>query len=360
MRNTYLTLILSLLAGCATPYNPDPPASEGETLIDALQLTRGFEKAGEAYFSPDMQWIIFQAITRPDELYQMYVAQLKWENGAIKGINTPIRISPEGSWNTCGFFSPDGNSIIFASTGDRTLPKEEPTGYQREKGSYRWPTYPSEIFRADGWKSAIAALPPGQNTNLAKYALTKNDDYDAECAFSPDGKWIVFSSKADGDQELYAMKADGSAKVRLTQSPGNDGGPFFSPDGSKLVYRSDRKNNNLLQVFVSDIVYDPAGNITGLKNEKALTSDVHINWGPFWHPDGKHLAFSTSVHGHSNYEIYLMRTDGTRRTRLTFTPTSDVLPAFSPDGKWMMWTSSRGPGKSSQIWVARFKMPRGA
>jgi Tol biopolymer transport system component len=156
------------------------------------------------------------------------------------------------------------------------------------------------------------------------------------------------------------MTADGKKQRRLTTTPGYDGGPFFSPDGKRLVYRSDRKGNELLQVFVSDVVYDAAGDIVGLANERQLTDDNNVNWGPYWHPDGRHLVWATTKHGHGNFEVYLMRDDGSRKTRVTFWNGFDGLPVFSPDGRWLMWTSKRGPEKTSQIWVARYRMPEGS
>lgn len=370
-----LATTLALLAGCASR----PAATTAEpSLVDPVQLTTGFERAGEAYFSPDMRWIVFQAAREGEEHYSMYVAQLKYDDGRIVGLlGQPIQVSPPGTWNSCGYFSPDGRTLIFASTAGGTEHLEPRGGYQRENRSYRWLTPGSaEIFRADGWEAAIAVVDPAQGADLARHAITHNDAYDAECAFSPNGKWIVFASNRDhapatqpatmpttaqvtGDLELFAMRADGTGAVRLTRQAGYDGGPFFSPDGKKIVYRSDRAQNNLLQVYVADVVYDRAGTILGIRNEQQLTRDANVNWGPYWHPDGKHIIYSTSVHGHANYELYIMRADGSHKTRVTFANGADVLPAFSPDGKYLLWASKRN-GKTTQVWVARFVMPSGA
>jgi Tol biopolymer transport system component len=406
--------VFAVLPGCRQPeMNPTPTTAEDQTLTEQRQLTRNFKKAGEAYFSPDMKWIIFQASAKNvDDDTLMYLAQLKWDGDQVVGLNTPIPISPDPSWNSCGFFSPDGNSLIFSSTALHPKPREEGGGYQRDKHSYRWamPTT-AEIFRADGWKGAIAALPPGQGTNLAKYPLTHDDAHQAECSYSPDGKWIIYTSFVDDlaltpppqprgemlhgttapaaaavappadtepakplpNYEIFVMRPDGSHKTRLTRVAGYDGGPFFSPDGKRICYRSDRVGENFLQIYVADLTFDAAGDITGIANERQLTHDPRtVNWGPYWHPDGHHLIYATSIHGHANYELYMTRDDGSHKTRITFAPGADLLPVFSPDGKWLMWTSqraqeqvpdARNPGKTksaTEIWIAKFKMPPGA
>ena len=341
---------------------PTPPGttSENDTLSQIVQLTEGFDRAGEAYFSPDMKWIVFQAAPRGEQHYQMFLAPLIWEGQTLAGGGKPIRISPPDSRNTCGYFSPDGNSLIYASTAGKEDPSEPSSGYQRQGHTYRW-DFPAgmEIYRTDDWKSAVEkAIAAGANQlDLAKHALTDNNVYDAEGSFSPDGKWICFTSMRSGDGDIYVMRADGSDPVRITTAPGYDGGPFFSPDGKRLVYRSDRKHNDMLQVFVADLAFDEKGDITGVKKEHQLTDDGFVNWGPYWYPDGKHIIYATSRHGHTNYELYLMRDDGSHLMRITFTDGADILPVFSADGKYLMWTSKRSANRTTQIFAGRFKPP---
>ena len=339
----------------ATAPTPDP--RETAILSDLTQLTSGFDKAGEAYFSPDMKWIIFQASPHGMPHYQMYVAPLKWDGDRVVGLGASTRISPEPSRNTCGFFSPDGQSILFASTAGKEDPTVKEGGYQREGRDYRW-AFPAgmEIYKADHWQQEVQAA-AGKEINLARHALTDNTFYDAEDAFSPDGKWICFCSMRSGDGDIYVMRADGSHPVRITDNPGYDGGPFFSPDGKHLVYRSDRNKNNLLQVFVADLAFDADGHITGKSAEHQVTNDANVNWGPSWHPDGQHIIYATSKHGHANYELYVIRPDGTHDVRVTYTPGPDILPVFSPDGKWLMWTCKRSANNTSQVFVARFTPP---
>ena len=334
--------------------------SEADTLSDIVQLTHDFDRAGEAYFSPDMHWIIFEAVPKGQEHYQMYLARIRYQGDRIYGAEDPIRISPDHSRNTCGFFSPDGQSFIFASTTGKEKADEPSEGYQRGGHNYRW-AFPHgmEIFRVDDWQSKLATVASGDSINLATNPITNNDVYDAEGGYSPDGKWIVFCSLRSTEGDIYVMHPDGSHVVQITSKPGYDGGPFFSPDGKRLVYRSDRQHNDLLQIFVGDLAFDSAGNITGLKAEHQITHDNNVNWGPFWHPDGHHLIYANSRHGHTNYELYVMRDDGSHDTRITFTDGADILPVFSNDGQYLMWTSKRAPDHTTQIFVARFHPPAG-
>ena len=355
----------SVVAPASSPETQSAAPAEGTDarelaiLSDVVQLTHGFDKAGEAYFSPDARWIIFQASPHGQPHYQMYVAALHWEGDRLVGAGEPTRFTPPNSRNTCGYFSPNGKSLLFASTAGKENPDEKEGGYQREGRDYRW-AFPAgmEIYKADNWLAPITAA-HGHDIDLPRRALTDNNVYDAECAYSPDGRSICFTSMRDGDGDVYVMRADGSHVVRITDNPGYDGGPFFSPDGKRLVYRSDRNKNNLLQIFVADLTFDADGNVTGKSAERQLTNDANVNWGPSWHPDGHHIVFATSRHGHANYELYAIRDDGSHDVRLTYTPGPDILPVFSPDGKYLMWTSKRSPDHTTQIFAACFHPPAG-
>jgi Tol biopolymer transport system component len=152
--------------------------------------------------------------------------------------------------------------------------------------------------------------------------------------------------------------------VQITKTPGLDGDAFFSPDGRRLVYRSDRKLNGKFQIFVGTLQFDAAGEITGLASERQLTHEDSTSWQPFWHPDGRHIVYATTrnspLNGTINNELYLMRDDGSHKTRLTFSPAFDGLPCFAGDGNYLMWTSTRVAEHAPQLFIARFQMPPGA
>ena len=146
---------------------------------------------------------------------------------------------------------------------------------------------------------------------------------------------------------------------QLTNFPGYDGGPFISPDGNWVVYRSDRKKEGFLQIHVIGI---------DGKNDTALTDNIGVNWAPYWHPTQPYIIWTgadhSDPHATPNYDLWLMKyeeRDGKivpgQIVRITDHPAADVLPVFSPDGKQLMWTSNRTADHTSQLFIADFKLP---
>jgi len=364
--------------------------SENGVLQNYAQLTSEeyYVKAGEAYFDPDMGWIIYQAVPipaegeEPDEHYSMYVAELVYDEAdRITGTKKPMLISLPGSANTCGFFHPTvPGAVIFGTT--MTPPAEVDTaGYQRGSGRYKW-AFPTEmevvtkvVTPIKMWHRKLRNI--RERPHARQFTnLSNREGYDAECAFSPDGRYIVMASMQDNenlcDINIYDMAT--KKMIPIVEAVGYDGGPFFGPHGKRICYRSDRRGDNLLQLFVGELEFDEDGVITGLKREFQLTDDTNVNWGPYWHPSGRYLAYATSAVSHSNYEVFLIDADpgtlpdspgavkyGTGMKRITNANGFDGLPVFSPDGKYMMWTSQRTHDPavkgSSQIWIAEFTLP---
>ena len=336
---------------------------------DARQLTfpTRFIKAGESYFSPDAKRIVFQAIEvptdggEPADFYAMFVADLVRDgNDDIVALDNIRCVSPVGSANTCGLFHPTKPStLLFGSTiGAPTAPNAP--GFQRGTSRYKW-SFPPETRIVEVDLSADS----GKADRSPESLSTLEGDgtaYVAEGSVSPDGRFLLFTSLETGDGDLYVRDAKTGARTALVKAAGYDGGPFFSPEGKRICYRSDRKQDNLLQVFTADLVFGPDGGITGVTNERQLTSNEHVNWCPFFRPDGKTLLYASSEVGHRNYEVFeiVLPTDGSQepiRRRVTESDGADVLPVFSPDGKWMLWTGQRHEGKSSQLYIGRYVPP---
>lgn len=355
--------------------------AEKDKLVNHVQLTTDemFVKAGEAYFNPQGTWIIFQAIPLPDEgeepqpFYAMYVAKLKMEDGRIIGIEKPIEVSLPGTANTCGFFHPDPGELGHIIFGTTIVPPKasDAPGYTGRSSRYLW-SFPRETdvvrLQVNSMRQSNQGVRIREEFTEQSYTkLTTREGYDAECAYSPDGRFIVFCAVQENENagDLFVLDLKLDKVTPLVQEVGYDGGPFFSPDGKRICYRSDRKGDQALQIFVADLAFDEeTGGITGISKEHQATENDHVNWCPFWHPDGRHILYSTSAMGHFNYEVFIIDSTpghyGENPQRVTEANGFDGLPVFDSTGKYMMWTSQRVEDPrmkgESHIWLAEFVM----
>lgn len=315
-------------------------AAETKHLANIHQVTSGLPRAGEGYFSPAGDTIVYQAYPIGYPFYQIYVQKIDEQ--------TPRLLSTGRGRTTCAYFNNDGSKIVFASSHTDPMIDETELSAREEaaKGGrrrYQWDFDPHlELYLV--------------NTNgTGMKRLTDSAGYDAEGSFSPDGRQIVFTSKRHGDPDLYLMDADGSNVRQLTKTPGYDGGPFFSPDGNWIVFRSDRQREHMLQLYMISVDGKTEVQLTGNLNQ--------VNWCPYFHPSGKYLVWAGADYSEgptsAHFNLFTMDLDWSDRTvksgvikQITFSSAADVLPVFSPDGKSLMWTSTRTPDGSSQLWLA--------
>ena len=374
MKQVWIPAIAMILMLGIVPVSPaigqtaDWRNAERATLAHQTQLTfaERFFKAGESYFSPDDSMIIFQAVEAPDagetpeEFYGMYVGEVRRDtNGRITGLDNFRRLSPEGSANTCGWFHPTQKGMVIFGSTLGAPSANTPPGYQRGSGRYRWMFPPEmdivscDLNQADGTRQTLKVILGNQNGYLA------------ECSYSPDGRHLLYCSLETNQGDLYCLDTKTGVKTSLVSRSGYDGGPFFSPDGKRICFRSDRRGNNLLQLFIAELAFDDRGSVIGIEREFQLMDNEHVNWAPFWHPQGRHLIYATSEMGHENYEVFAIDADpgnlpgsdgtvryGTRKRRITVASRFDGLPVFDSKGNVMLWTSQRGEDGRSQLWVA--------
>jgi Tol biopolymer transport system component len=328
----------------------DEVDQESRFIVNARQLIFEGRRSGEGYFSPDGGKLIFQSEREEgNPFYQMYVLDLS--------TGDTTRVSPGDGKTTCGFFQPSTDRVIFASThaDPQALAKQKAELEFRARGKqrrYSWDYDETfDIYSAKQDGSVVVNL-------------THSPGYDAEGAFSPDGTQIVFCSlraafpleklspelraRYDKDPswfgDIYIMNADGSNVHRLTDAPGYDGGPFFSPDGQRIVWRHFEENGAIADIWTMK---------TDGSDKRRITDFKSMSWAPFYHPSGKYVVFTSNKFGFENFELFIVDVDGQREpVRVTFTPGFDGLPVFSPDGKKLCWTSGRTSDGKPQLFLA--------
>jgi TolB protein len=327
MRAILAAVILAISVMIVRAQLAAPAAGRERHLANVKQLTSGGENA-EAYFSQDGSQLIFQSNpATADSCDQIFTMNIDGSNK---------RQVSKGGRTTCGYFFPDGKSILYASTHLDSAACPPRPNFSR---GYVWPIYASyDIVRAarDG-------------SNLRR--LTSTPGYDAEATVGRDGR-IVFTSVRDGDMEIYSMNGDGTDVRRLTNRPGPDGGPWFSPDGSQIVFRgraiAEQKELADYQSLLKDELWRPTTleifvmNRDG-SNLRQVTRLGGANFAPAWHPDGKRLIFASNVRDPKgrDFDVFLVNLDGTGLEQVTFNNTFDGFPMFSPDGRKLVFASNR-------------------
>lgn len=319
-------------------------------LVNTRQLIYDGLRSGEGYWSSDGQKIIFQSEREKDNpFYQIYT--LDFISGQVDLVSTGL------GKTTCAYYNwgKQDQEILFSST--HIDPKSE--AYQQAEFDFRasgrerrysW-DYDEfmEIFKANA-----------DGTGLVR--LTDARGYDAEASFSPDGRYIAFSSTRSAFEgsltereqrmlevdpsyfgEIYIMDADGGNVKRLTTKDGYDGGPFFSPDGERIIWRRFSEDGYNADIFTMKLDGSDVQQVTDFEA---------MSWAPYYHPTGEYIIFGSNKMGFTNFELYIVDAEGTKQPqRVTFTEGFDSLPVFSPQGDRLLWTSTRTSDGRSQLFL---------
>lgn len=154
----------------------------------------------------------------------------------------------------------------------------------------------------------------------------------AQVTLRTNGK-IAFTSNRDGNLEIYVMNHDGTSQTRLTNNPGVDDHPAFSPDGSRIAFIS----QNASGAFSIKLMNADGTNQTTLAPIAYENSQYpwHGKFSLNWSPDGSKLAFQ------ERGDIFTINVDGSNRINLTSNPAQDIEPSWSADGSRIIFTSSR-------------------
>jgi Tol biopolymer transport system component len=333
----------------SAPARPELTYEESDFLSRVHRVTYDGRRAGEGYFSADGAMMVFQSERLPENpFFQIYLMDLR--TGDTERVSTGM------GKTTCAFIRPGTQAVMFSSTHHDPRSNElqqaeldlRASGQERR---YAWDYDPEmEIWEKDMESAALTRL-------------THARGYDAEGSYSPDGQWIVFASNRDAytteltprEQkrleldpsfflDLYVMDAEGGNVRRLTDVPGYDGGPFFFPDGSRIVWRRFDEDGLLADIW--SMAIDGT-------DQRRITAFGAMSWAPYVHPSGKYIFFASNRHGFENVELFIVDVNGVKEpVRVTYTDGFDGLPVPTPDGTRLSWTSTRHGGDGGQIYFA--------
>lgn len=327
-----------------------------------------------------------------------------------------------------GWLAPDKTKAVFRKSGDGAFYLAEASGANETKLDF---SPENMAWSADGKRIVFQGnldKPPNPNNpeiyvynleNKQVTQITKNNYFDSDPSFSPDGKEIVFASDREKNLEIYLMNDDGTNVRRLTDNPAHDSFPKFTPDGTQITFNSNRdsettdiylmntdgrnvvrltdwksneisrggmspdgtklafnsNHNGTYQIYVqavepfapqlliaddydlqtpdyfpdgTQIVYsvklpNKTGELRILNTAdgktRLLTKTSSGNNYPRPSPDGNWIAFHQEVEG--KWDVFKVKPDGSELTNLTNNPASDSLPDWLPDGKSLIFRTTR-------------------
>ena len=176
---------------------------------------------------------------------------------------------------------------------------------------------------------------------------------------------MLFTSTRDGDIDLYTMDLKSGSVKRITNQLGYDGGAWYSPEGTKIIWRASRPTSaeevKEYKELLSENLVAPTkmevwiANADG-SNPRQVSKLGQANWAPAYMPDSKTIIFASN-HEYKRgfpFNLYTMNEDGSGLTKISRDKGFDAFPMFSADGKKVVFCSNRNNGgtRDTNIFIA--------
>ena len=289
-------------------------------------------------FSPDGTQIVFNS-NREGENFDVYL--MNTDGSGLRRLTnwrSDEEIRP-GCWSVDGtqivlMSNREGKSNVYKMEVEPFAPKLVLATADRD---LFWPNYSPDgaklLFVSEGADKTgqlhVLDVATGRDD-----VLLELEDAEAYPKFSPDGSLILLQKRINGNAEICIMNPEGSELRNLTNNPARDAFPSWSPDGNRIAFVSNREGNyDVFSIYMM--------NADG-SNPHRIYYTYAISNFPVWSPDGRTLIFGNDKEDGrtGNFEIFAIEPETVQQERrLTFRPTVDTHPAFSPDGKRIAFTS---------------------
>ncbi len=143
-------------------------------------------------------------------------------------------------------------------------------------------------------------------------------------SLSPDAQHVLYSAYlADNNYEVYSLDLNHGSVDQLTSLFGVDNAPEISPDKQQLVYMHNSVAKNTYQIIIANSNGSNSGNIPGING-----------WDPTWSPDGTQILFASDKNGTN--QLYTVKLDGSKLKKITNLPAIRGRSDWSPDGQYIV------------------------
>ena len=287
----------------------DDLTTDATTAADAQLRQLTFNEDGDraSGFSPDGSQIAF--VSDRDGDYEIFVMNIDG-TGVVQ-----LTHNDTDDWG--GFWSPDGTLIAFNRDfdGDTEIFVMNADGTGVVQLTHNDTDDWGGLWSPDGTRIAFGRYLDDDNSEIFimnadgsdPLQLTDSDYLEFSASWSPDGTRIAFDSDRDGDFEIFVMNADGTGVVQLTHNHSLDWAPQWSPDGTRIVFESDHGGYSDTDSSAHSPLDVMVMNADGTA-VRPLTQHSAYDSGGSWSPDGTRIVFNSDRDGDS--EIFIIDADG--------------------------------------------------
>jgi Tol biopolymer transport system component len=338
------------MGAAATPVTPAvAPLTMSSTSIGSI-IARPLTGSGDnsdGRFSPDGTRVVFVSRFRPHhkqaQVYELHLGRM-----------TEKRITYHDGDDAGPIYSADGLRLIFSSTTDEI--KSPGYAVQRMMKTY----VPAPTDKAAQVKESRPL--PSTEAGFELYEqtlhgrtierLSQSPGFDGDADIELKGKRVVFSSdRSGGGTNLFLQPFTSSKSViRLTEGRVIDRGARFSADSSALVWSRQALGGDGLPSKESRLLFASGS----FRKFKVLFEAKALNLQPAWHPHGTEVVFSSNLAG-NHFNLFAIDLAGKCLRRLSTADVDQMQPAFSPDGKRVLFTVNNK--SQQQIFIMDYAPP---
>ena len=312
---------------------PPPPAQDAKMPVPSL-VAQQITSVGDNYdarFSVDGTKAVFTSRSRPSHRH----AQI-YELDLVRMLEKRLTFH-DGDDGSPTYYVED--RYLYSSGTDEI--KEEATAIEKLKRTYVGKPKEGRAKVSD--TAADLYLQTFNGREIER--LTNSLGFDGEADYDARNKRIAFTSSRTGLAQVHLMTMPSRQVRRVSDVRSIDRMARFSPDGAQLTWSRSSADGSSVQVLVAD---------GDFSRPRVLTSGPYLHLQPTWHPGGQEVIFSANRAG-KFYNLYSIDREGKCLKRLTTAEFDQTSPAFSPDGKYLLFTGRRNG--QSHLYIIGYQPP---